>query len=77
MGIRAYAIVNDMGVLFRDRQLLVYPRRADADRARALINLAEDGEFDGRVVRVSIDVAAVKTRLAASDGGDGSVAHAD
>ena len=60
MSIRAYAIVNDMGVLFRERQLLVFPRKAEAEKARAVININEDGEFDGRVERIVISLPPAK-----------------
>jgi hypothetical protein len=53
--IQAYAIVNDLGVMFRDHQLLVFPKKADAEKVRARLNIDEDGEFDGRVERVSIE----------------------
>lgn len=55
MGIRAYAIANDMGVMFRDHQLLIFPRRANAKRVLEKINYDEDGEFDGRIERVVIE----------------------
>lgn len=55
MAIRAFAIVNDLGVMFRDRQLLVFPRRSDAERVRAELNIVDDGEFDGRIERVAIE----------------------
>lgn len=54
MAIRAYAIVNDLGVIFRDQQLLIFPKKTQADRVRAEINISEDGDFDGRVERVFI-----------------------
>lgn len=55
MAIRAYAIVNDLGVMFRSQQLLIFPKRADAERVRAELNISADGEFDGRVERVDIE----------------------
>jgi hypothetical protein len=55
MSIRAYAIANDLGIMFLDRQLLVFPLKRDAERKRAELYGRDDFDGDCRIERIAID----------------------
>ena len=49
-----WAIATNDGVYYHDYHMDIYWTRKAAEAARARYNIASDGRFDGRVVRVVV-----------------------